>query len=612
MPNLTDVLVNDIFNHSYCFFIPAYQRGYRWTKNEIRKLLDDLYEFNDLKSKKSTVIGEYYCLQPITYKLKKKDEDKTTIEIVDGQQRLTTIYLILKLFPNLSDNLCCFEYERDSHSLFSRKQFLQKLSPGNIPEPKTVDEYFFRDAFNEIEKWFREKKQSLGNLISSSMELMLLGNTKLILYELGPNEDCYTVFKNLNKCKIPLTDAELVKAMLLNRRNFYANSNETIIKQKQDYYARFWDEMQKSFNDNSLWSFITAGTDVDIPNHIDLLFLLDARKKGAVLADNESQDYKLFNIYEEGLHSSDDKEKYVSCIFEDIRKLFRTIQSWNSDSALYNFIGYRLTYEGTSEDKIISTLSSLIGEYENVNHDVFLNNHLLENIVKPFMEKGGIEALNYNEDGKKVEKALMLFNIFELNEIKRKFNFGRYKDHWTIEHINAQKSTVAEGKAEIWTEYLANEKRKIELIETNTNVSYKSLRDEIDSFLFRVNKMKKNDQMGMKNEFVRLANKISCEIDGFSDEDEQSLGNLALLLNHDNIELSNLPFYEKRNLVFSWLEEFDKNIPYSTAKAFQKMYSPQNYNTNYIQWKKTDCEAMFKRQKELFEKNYNKTKGGKE
>lgn len=408
MSNLTDVLINDIFNGSYRFFIPAYQRGYRWTKSEIRKLLDDLFEFNDLKNNKSTVIGEYYCLQPITYKRKKKDADNITIEIVDGQQRLTTIFLILKLFPDLTDNLCCIEYERDSANHFSRQHFLKELKSGNIPKPQTVDEHFFKDAFIEIEAWFSEKRKSVGNLISSSMQLMLLGNTKLILYELGPNEDCYTVFKNLNKGKIPLTDAELVKAMLLNRRNFYASGNETVIKQKQNYYARFWDEMQKSFNDNSVWAFITAGTDVDIPNHIDLLFLLDVRKKGIVLADLENQDYKLFNIYEEKLHFSDNKEKYVTAIFEDVRKLFRTIQSWISDPVLYNFIGYRLTYEGTSEDRIISTLSSLIGEYENEKHDVFLNNNLLANIIKPFMENGGLKALNYNnENGKKVERALM-------------------------------------------------------------------------------------------------------------------------------------------------------------------------------------------------------------
>lgn len=61
------------------FYLPNYQRGYRWTSEEIKLLLDDIYESN----------GNPYCLQPIV--VKKKDE---RFELIDGQQRLITIYLI--------------------------------------------------------------------------------------------------------------------------------------------------------------------------------------------------------------------------------------------------------------------------------------------------------------------------------------------------------------------------------------------------------------------------------------------------------------------------------------------------------------------------------------
>lgn len=63
------------------FYLPDYQRGYRWTSEEIKLLLDDIYES----------AGKPYCLQPIV--VKKSNE---RFELIDGQQRLTTIYLICK------------------------------------------------------------------------------------------------------------------------------------------------------------------------------------------------------------------------------------------------------------------------------------------------------------------------------------------------------------------------------------------------------------------------------------------------------------------------------------------------------------------------------------
>ena len=70
----------------YSFFVPSYQRGYRWTKNEVEALLNDIYEF-------STEGNQKYCLQPLIVKRK----EDGSYEVVDGQQRLTTIYIFMKI-----------------------------------------------------------------------------------------------------------------------------------------------------------------------------------------------------------------------------------------------------------------------------------------------------------------------------------------------------------------------------------------------------------------------------------------------------------------------------------------------------------------------------------
>ena len=67
------------------FFIPSYQRGYRWGELQIKALLEDIFNFDE------KIDGDFYCLQPLVV-LKSNDKWR----VIDGQQRLTTIYLILR------------------------------------------------------------------------------------------------------------------------------------------------------------------------------------------------------------------------------------------------------------------------------------------------------------------------------------------------------------------------------------------------------------------------------------------------------------------------------------------------------------------------------------
>ena len=81
------------------FFIPNYQRGYRWTEQQVLDLLNDIRDFSFIKRKDY----EYYCLQPLVVRtmaekdkmLNDLDLDETWYEVIDGQQRLTTLYMIL-------------------------------------------------------------------------------------------------------------------------------------------------------------------------------------------------------------------------------------------------------------------------------------------------------------------------------------------------------------------------------------------------------------------------------------------------------------------------------------------------------------------------------------
>lgn len=141
------------------FHIPSYQRGYRWTEVEVKALLDDLWEF----AQRTTRKNEFYCLQPIV--LKENSETGTT-DLLDGQQRLTTLYLILSF---LEERRREENYRKPLFSLSyaTRRGSQDYLQQGRFREedPQTsrnVDYSHFAKAYKCIKNWFTESPAHRG------------------------------------------------------------------------------------------------------------------------------------------------------------------------------------------------------------------------------------------------------------------------------------------------------------------------------------------------------------------------------------------------------------------------------------------------------------------
>ena len=97
--NLRPLAINSLLDKQ--FFIPHYQRGYRWTFNQVEQLLDDIDSFSPREIPGKHGEKTFYCLQPVVVKVL-SDDLKTKYnlegewyELIDGQQRITTIYLII-------------------------------------------------------------------------------------------------------------------------------------------------------------------------------------------------------------------------------------------------------------------------------------------------------------------------------------------------------------------------------------------------------------------------------------------------------------------------------------------------------------------------------------
>lgn len=523
------------------FFIPAYQRGYRW-KDEVKMMLNDINEVPE---------GQNYSLQPIV--VKKLSDDK--FELIDGQQRLTTIYLILKYIQNflpLNEINFSIYYETRVNS----KTFLESIDFVNLDIPiENIDEYFFVEAAKTIVDWF--EKQDNKSQAAVDISTMFNRKIRVIWYEVDNEADSVSLFTRLNIGRIPLRNSELVKALFLSR-------NSGVDKTKQIEISTQWDEIEKELQNDSLWYFITNKNPKAYPTRIELIFDLIADKK-----TDEREKFFTFFYFDIKIKSANNKSE----IWTEILRYFQQLKEWYENVELYHKVGYLIASDSKS-------MAVLIKSSEKVTKTIFqksLDNFIAEsiNFKKDYSE------LTYNSDDNSIEKLLLLFNVETIrrkSETSMRFPFDKHKtENWSIEHIHAQQSEGLNTNTQ-WSEWL--NLHKMSLINIDKNENYELI-EEIREVL---------KEKVTREQFSYLYDKVikalSCDD---SIEYTHQLSNLALLSQWGNSALSNSTFDVKRNKILEMDKESDY-IPESTRRVFLKYYTPSQSNQLHF-WGKADRDG---------------------
>lgn len=126
--NLEEKTIGDIKGE---FIIEAYQRGYRWSTDEIEHLLNDIDEVVD---------GQNYCLQPIVVK-----NVGGVYELIDGQQRLTTLYLIMKYLSLELNYSIEYTTRKSENGHIGSKELLENINTIDLDSPSSnIDELFIK------------------------------------------------------------------------------------------------------------------------------------------------------------------------------------------------------------------------------------------------------------------------------------------------------------------------------------------------------------------------------------------------------------------------------------------------------------------------------------
>lgn len=620
--------VSELLTGNYQFSIPSYQRGYRWESTEaggedeqeakqVDDLLNDLTYFVTSNPHKK---ANYY-LQPLMVKPRLLADGSYEWDVLDGQQRLTTMLLVLKclkerLYGGQQFGLYELKYANRKQLDFNRITFDRASADYDFPKAnENLDSYYVRKAKDRIERWYDNELSNNSSLRDKFKEMLFYPDetrgvnsspalrAKFIWYNVqalqpgapqlnGNRQHDIEVFNRLNRGKISLTDSELIKALFLLCIKVAPAYGSSLLT--PETLVRKWDDMCKKFQNEEFWNMI-APKGADYSNRLDLLFdfIKDCSGNGKGSA------YRFYYKKMHGLLTSPDINK-VEELWTEVKQYFDTLCKWHENVHKHNFIGY-----------LIENGEDLANIYSSPDLETKIRKGLgLENVDE-------IDTLRYydNEGYKKIRKVLLLFNVLTCDKFGQKFPFNLYRDNtFDVEHVNSQTDNPIEKIDEkiAWVKQQAIPCLWIDRNETDTNgiltSGAREARDLITEgvqFLRDV-KLNNNRDTGSKFKGYRTAVEYyyasGNRNTGMFEKD--AIGNLALLNSSINREYKNALFPQKlRTLKRS--DQEGVYIPLCTKYMFLKYYSNPQANVSafsMMRWRQEDQDEYTEAIKESIRK----------
>lgn len=631
--------IADLQTESAKFYIDAYQRGYRWTENEVRDLLDDIREFSHTKRQDDNT---FYCLQPI---IVTQAEDGASWKVIDGQQRLTTLYLIYSFYWVIES---AFMRDRMPFELsYNNKPKLQaciktfaekEYARSEVVEHEMADDYesdidchYVLEAYKCICDYFQKLMRDLNTKNElNDMKKIFDNHMKIIWYEITKCDVAteVSIFSKINMGKIALTNAELIKALLLKKDN----SDSGALASTQMNIAVKWDEIEAQLSEEGFWSFLVneKKEETTYATRIDFIFRVMARElnDGILLRANETYpneetytvsenvnkekfSFYVFSNYVRLLQkhpneNPDEDQNYIESIWDGVCEYYRMFKDWYKNIRWYHMIG--LLVETSSKKYIdqILELSRLYregsgdsGEGHKDHFEKELRSRISKEIfgekIAPSVSacKDFISGLNCQEDSDNIRKALLLYNIAYLEACQEngRFPFEKYKDEkvsWDLEHINAVSDTRpdddrrdSDDNPRLQWLKKAVDIPEIDKIKTADGESVQKLVKKIIDGKLYLSKYQPNTK-----EFIQVYEAVINYFGG-AGEPDNSIGNLTLLDGGTNRSYKNDVFPLKRKTILERTMS-DVFIPLCTRKVFMKGFAESG---DLLRWRDVDKKA---------------------
>ena len=495
-------ILKKIFSEEFWFIVPEYQRPYVWQEENIQELIDDLYYAFENKQ------NSEYFLGALVLKRTREKEFKE-YEILDGQQRLTTLCMMMAVLRDLMKkpqykwtlSQMIYQEENELLKVPSRnrikyntrdkvKDFVKNYIIAN-GSTKKKDLINYHEDTNISVSNMAKAISSMHNIFESKENLeafavFLLNNVLFIYVSTDNTEDAFRLFTILNDRGIPLSNADILKSI---------NIGE-VPEEDLDEYSKNWEYLEEKYHKgfDRFLSFVRTILLKNKPasnlldeyekniyqknilkkgkNTIDFLIELDEIYDKIIDLNDEnlSNEYKnLVTIMKIGLHS----DEWIPAVMS----YFLKFEYYNLDKFIkkleYKFVGDLMS--NVSPSKRRENLNNIIKTIEIVNKeniDTLFENKELFDIDKNIFRNN----INGEVYGKKYTKYLLLKIEYLMSD--NSVHLSNYKEI-SIEHVLPQnplkkshwRRDFTENQRKNWTNKLSN----LVLISNKKNVKLANL-----------------------------------------------------------------------------------------------------------------------------------------
>jgi len=306
--------INELFTGNKIFDIPFFQRSYVWDEPQWERLLEDVEDVS--RTRVPHFLGSVILKQELTDSSGTVGDVRT---VIDGQQRLTTISILLKVYCLKSNKLDRFNRQ---FCLFDNRPVIQHNRSdikafNKIMELESIELIDTKDRVTSAYKYF------VDNLNPDKLDYDNICNHILFVgIDLGVEEDEQQIFDTINSLGVRLTTAELLKNYFFTRDDEESYKEHWLnIFEKDDETKEYWDKE------------ITTGrikrTFIDLFFHSYLQIKVQDKNLGVRADDKDafSKVEKLFDSYKRFINDYCSNNKHallpeISAYAETFRKIF--------------------------------------------------------------------------------------------------------------------------------------------------------------------------------------------------------------------------------------------------------------------------------------------------
>lgn len=568
------------------YFIAPYQRGYKWAaigpNDAVCLLMKDLFDASQNGA------GEYY-LQFITTK-KSSINDHNVLEVIDGQQRLTTLTVLLSVLSQMlsiadtpSNNLLSYEVRPKVTDFFREyiygdiSELLSRSWQDFIKFRIDMDEqdiFYLFSAANKIKEMVAANYEDNLEGIAE-FRMYVLEKVMIILNNIDRNVSCEELFGNLNDNKVELSSAELIKGLLLtNSAREKASQGKTRVHYKElleirAVMGRQWDDINIWVNKKEIKNFFFNNQAESLDELLQLLAINDGYKENS-LADAQTE---IFNYIQGNVRKD---KKSTAEYFEELKNLRYIFNEWFLDNEIYNSLGYLFFSKGSKKNirDYLHLLQSGKAEIKAI---------LKAQVAATLPDD--IESLEYGQDNNQIYNLLLALSVFA---DKNRFNFTEFNSRtgWSLEHIFPR-------NPEALPDTLGS--KDLELIRALAG-------DRLDNFDTASEWFLELDEdLDLEHTYTSLQTKINAGQGHLSQSEKlmlysilksdklNSIGNMALLQGSDNSSNSNNMFDNKRYNIARRVS-IGSFVPKHTYDVFSKLIS-QSMTPDLKVWTENDIDT---------------------